>query len=93
MKKIRKDTNGDPNCPINERLRGLHFSCNVDYKTGEPVPFSVYGRTRLLVDVDYLFSLCPHLYFADFFCLNRPHHIVLVMTRPGSSERKSATDT
>lgn len=26
----------------------------------------------------------PNLYFADFYCMNTPHYVILVMTNPGS---------
>ena len=85
MEKYEKDHNGDPLSPINGRLEGLHFSVNVHHKTGKPMPYSVYGNTRLSIPADLMFRKCPNLYFADFFCLkNGTHHITLVMTRPRS---------
>ncbi|ELU00379.1 hypothetical protein CAPTEDRAFT_192475 [Capitella teleta] len=85
MTKYGKDDNGDPESPINNRLHGLHFSVNVDFRTNKPMPYSVYGDTRLLIPAEYMLDECPRLYFADFFCLRRGiHHITLVLTKPGS---------
>jgi hypothetical protein len=46
-----KDSNGDPNCPINERISGIHFSCNVNWGDGQPYSGkkSPYGNKRLLI--------------------------------------------
>ncbi|ELU14416.1 hypothetical protein CAPTEDRAFT_229026 [Capitella teleta] len=87
MQTYLKDNNGDPRCPINGNLKGLHFAANVDYITRKPKVPSPYGNRRLKVPALDLIKKCPNLYFADMFCYNtphHPHHILLVMTRPGS---------
>lgn len=86
MEKYLKDNNGDPLSPINGRLEGLHFSVNVDRKSGKPCKPSVFGPKRLKTPAPYMFEKCPNLYFSDFYCLkNGVHHVTLVMTRQGSS--------
>jgi hypothetical protein len=87
IRKYRKNKNGDPSCPINDRIDGLHFSCNVDYKTCEPFgDYSPYGNRRLLIPAAELTRRCPNLFFADFFCYGYKHHVCLVMTKTGSAE-------
>ncbi|ELU03429.1 hypothetical protein CAPTEDRAFT_211484 [Capitella teleta] len=87
-----KDENGDPQSPINGRLHGLHFQVNVYFRSGKPMPFSVFGDTRLHIDADHLWSLCPNLYFADFYCLQKQiHHVTIVMTRPRSKADRFCT--
>ena len=80
-----KDFHGDPKSPINGRLNGLFFSVNIDLSTGVLPTSSIYGQHRLLVPPTRILNLCQNFYFTDFYCVNKPHYITLVMTRPGSS--------
>ena len=84
MQVCRKDHHGDPKSPINGRINGLFFSTNVQYGTTEPIPWSVFGNTRLLIPMEQLYSICPNLWFADFYCIHEPHIVTLVMTEPNS---------
>jgi hypothetical protein len=85
MQTYIKDNNGDPRSPINERLHGLHFSVNIEFSTGKPMHYSVYGNTRLCIPAEAMMDACPNVYFADFFCLKKGvHHVTLVLTRPDS---------
>ena len=82
-----KNINGDPASPINSRLCGLFFCVSVDPLTGHPVPISAYGIQRLLVLSRHMLSpgnYIPNLYFADFYCHDKRHHVTIVMTRTGT---------
>ena len=84
MQVYRKDHHGDPKSPINGRINGLFFSTNIQYGTTEPIPWSVYGDTRLFIPMEKLYRKCPNLWFADFYCIHDPHYVTLVMTEPDS---------
>ena len=84
MQVCRKDHHGDPKSPINGRTDGLFFSTNIQYGTTEPIPWSVFGDTRLLIPMEKLYRKCPNLWFADFYCIHRTHYVTLVMAEPDS---------
>jgi len=84
MKTIIKDQGGDPNSPINGQLYGLFFMARNDF--GEPPPYSYFGPRRIQIRADELLRLAPNLYFADFYCMGRcRHYVIVVMTRTGST--------
>ena len=78
MQVYRKDHHGDPKSPINDRINGLFFSTNVLYGTTEPIPWSVFGDTRLLIPMEQLHRKCPNLWFADFLL-----HLSDTLRHPG----------
>ena len=81
-----KDMHGDQKSPINGRLSGVFFSANVDFSTGQPKEPSIYGPHRILIPPSDVVSLCPNLYFADFYCnYTESHYVTLVMTKPGTA--------
>lgn len=86
MEIYMKDDNGDPASPINGKISGLLFTCNMMRYTGEPPIGSPFGKRRLLVPASHLMkSSSTRLYFVDFFCMTRKAHwVTLVMTRDGS---------
>jgi hypothetical protein len=85
MQVYEKDFHGDPKSPINGRLDGLFFSVNIDLSTGLLPTSSIYGQHRLLMPPTRILNLCPNFYFTDFYCVNTPHYVTLVMTQSGSS--------
>lgn len=85
MTVYRKNKNGDPASPINGLLDGLFFGVNVDLATGLPTVPSLYGPRRLSIRSWCMFQLAPNMYFCDFYCHYRSHHVTLVMTKPGSA--------
>ena len=91
MTVYRKNKNGDPASPINGQLHGLFFSVNVDVMTGLPVVPSLHGPTRLNILSWYMFQVAPNIYFCDFYCHYRSHHVTLVMTKPGSDADRVCT--
>ena len=76
-----KDTNGDPANPINERLSGIFFGAWMHRKTGYPPATSIYGPERLYIHPSVLLNDQYNLYFSDFYCLNKSHYILLVITK------------
>lgn len=84
MTVYRKNNNGDPASPINGQLDGLFFGVNVDLANGLPTVPSLYGPTRLSIRSLCMFQSAPKMYFCDFYCHYRSHHVTLVMTKPGS---------
>ena len=94
MKAYLKDAGGDQRSPINGEINGLFFMTAVE--NGEPLSFSPFGDTRVLIRAEVLLSLllASNVYFADFFGMyrystRRPwHYITLVLARPGSDADK-----
>ena len=85
MKPYIKSMTGDPKCPINGRINGLFFMGRTNkYNTSELPPASPYGEMRLVIPAHRLFDSQKNLYFSDFFCHNKEHHISVVITVPGS---------
>lgn len=83
-----KNRNGDPASPINGQIDGLFFNVNVDLASGLPIVPSLYGSMRLNIASWFMFQEAPNLYFCDFYCHFRSHHVTLVMTKPGSRADK-----
>ena len=89
MKPYLKDSNGDKRSPINGRIKGLFFSANVDFRTGQPPTSSPYGSQRLHIIAHELLNWNTNLYFADFYCRSQlTHHVTLVITKYGSTADK-----
>lgn len=84
MEPYLKDNNGDPASAINGRLKGLFFAVSVMKGSGIIPPTSPFGPVRLCIKSWWMFMMAPNLYFADFYCNNKPHYVTLVMTRDGS---------
>ena len=86
MKPYIKSMTGDPKCPINGRINGLFFMGRTDrYNTSELPPVSPYGEMRFVIPAHHLFDSQKNLYFSDFFCHNKEHHVSVVITVPGSN--------
>ncbi|ESO05576.1 hypothetical protein HELRODRAFT_135179, partial [Helobdella robusta] len=83
-----KDRSGDQRSPINGKLYGLCFTASVRpwSMTGEPLPKSPFGNTRLMLPVEYLLEEDTNLYFADFYCLYGDHHYVTLVVTGRFSE-------
>ncbi|XP_046563142.1 phytanoyl-CoA hydroxylase-interacting protein-like [Haliotis rubra] len=75
-----KDNFGNPNCPINGKLKGVFFA--VTLWKGDLPTTSPYGDTRVVVPLESLFDDSASLYFADFYRLkDGNHYVILVLTR------------
>lgn len=80
-----KNDNGDPKCPINGKIDGIYFSCGVHPRTGKLPFMSPFGNTRFVIPIHKLiFPKDDRIYFADFFCHSKGHHVALVVTKPES---------
>ncbi len=82
MKVYLKSNNGDPGCPANEETKGLFFAVRPYRKTHLP-PRSPFGDTRVCLPIQELIK-GKKLYFADFWCHDKIHHVPLVVTKPNS---------
>ncbi|XP_071113014.1 uncharacterized protein [Haliotis cracherodii] len=84
MEKYLKDNNGDPYCPINNKINGLFFSGS---KNKKKIPyFSFFGNRRLFIPVEELFTSDTRMYFSDFYCHKDTHYVTVVVTKMGSAE-------
>ncbi|XP_071113262.1 uncharacterized protein [Haliotis cracherodii] len=84
MEKYLKDNNGDPYCPINNKINGLFFSGS---KNKKKIPyFSLFGNKRLFIPVEELFTSDTRMYFSDFYCHKDTHYVTVVVTKMGSAE-------
>ena len=84
MEPYLKSNGGEQGSVLNGRLKGLFFSTLVDPLTNMPYDFSYFGNIRLYVEASYLFHPNCNLYFSDFYCHTKRHHVTLVLT-PKSS--------
>ncbi|XP_046549418.1 uncharacterized protein LOC124259339 [Haliotis rubra] len=84
MEKYLKDNNGDPYCPINNKICGLFFSGS---KHKKKIPnFSFFGNKRLFIPVEEMFTSDTRMYFSDFYCHKETHYVTAVLTKRGSAE-------
>ena len=84
-----KDPNGDPACPISNKIRGIHFGACVDLTQPPfelPPTESRFGDMGLQIPAATMFHFARNMYFADFYCHTNRHRVTLVMTRPGSHD-------
>ena len=63
---------------------GLFFNATVAIHDGSP-SISKYGSLRYTVSPRDLTEKCPIMYFTDFYCVKKCHHIQLVSTSPDSA--------
>ena len=85
MTKIMNDNGGDKRSPINGCLEGLFFLANVDYTSQEPPTSSPFGSKRLSIPAFILLEN-TNLYFADFYCMNNAHYMIIVLAEKHSDE-------
>jgi hypothetical protein len=82
---------GHPGCAIIHelKLQGSWF-CTKTFKGGR-ITKSPYGNRLLEIDAATFF-LKKHpnlrLYFCDFYCINGPHYVSIVVCEAGSSEER-----
>lgn len=83
MKPYLKDYNGDQGCLINGAIPGLFYSTILGSKS-KPPPISFYGRVRLHIQANVLFTEICNVYFSDFYCHYTQHYVTIVLTPQGS---------
>ena len=78
-----KNPHGDLRSPITNHLKGIEFNVGEENFLPRNSPF---GDTRLVIPSERLidFRVC-NLYFSDLYCHGKGHHVLLVVTRRGSS--------
>ena len=76
-----KDHHGDQANPINGQLPGIFFGVSVDRKTGFPPLTSKFGTIRLSIQAEIFLNSNTNLYFSDFYCVNKAHYVLLVITK------------
>ena len=87
MKVYDKDANGDPASVILGQLKGLFFSANVYFRTGEPMN-PIFGDVRVMIPALKMLSEGWNIYFADLYCLNATHLVTLVLAESDSEADK-----
>ena len=65
-----KDNNGDPCCPINDKIDGLFFGVRPEPNTLVIPTVSPFGSRRIVLPIEKLVTSNTGLYFADFWCHN-----------------------
>ena len=84
MEAYLKDHHGDQANPINGQLYGLFFGASMDKETGEPPVTSLFGPVRFNVQPGIFLNDTNNLYFSDFYCINKAHYVLLVITKTHS---------
>ena len=80
MRPYLKSNGGEQGSVLNGRLPGLFFSTYLDPNTNLPNPCSFYGPVRLYVQALFMFNPQCNLYFADFYCHYKRHHVTIILT-------------
>ena len=80
MRPYLKSNGGEQGSVLNGRLRGLFFSTLLDSSTNKPSTQSHYGPMRLYVQSQFMFNPHCNLYFGDFFCHYKRHHVTIILT-------------
>ena len=75
-----KSNGGEQGSVLNGRLPGLFFSTLLDSNTNKPNTESYYGPIRFYVQSQYMFNPHCNLYFGDFFCHYKRHHVTIILT-------------
>ncbi|XP_052088860.1 phytanoyl-CoA hydroxylase interacting protein-like isoform X2 [Mytilus californianus] len=79
MRPYLKSNGGEQGSVVNGRLPGLFFSSYIDTTTNLPNPCSHYGPIRLYLKSLVMFNPQCNLYFADFFCHYKRHHVTIIL--------------
>ncbi|XP_069473851.1 phytanoyl-CoA hydroxylase-interacting protein [Ambystoma mexicanum] len=85
MQPYVKDNSGSHGSPVSGTLRGIFFSCNTEFNTGQPPQDSPYGRLRFQIPAPRLFNNNSNLYFADLYCMYTAYHYVVLVLAPKGS--------
>ncbi|XP_030057871.1 phytanoyl-CoA hydroxylase-interacting protein-like [Microcaecilia unicolor] len=85
MQPYLKDNSGSHGSPISGTLRGIFFSCNTEFNTGQPPQDSPYGRYRFQIPAQQLFHPGTCLYFADLYCMYTAYHYAVLVLAPRGS--------
>ncbi|CAC5404671.1 unnamed protein product [Mytilus coruscus] len=79
MRPYLKSNGGEQSSVVNGRLSGLFFSTYIDATTNMPSPFSHFGPIRLYIQSLVMFNPECNLYFADFYCHKKRHHVTIIL--------------
>ncbi|XP_063402168.1 uncharacterized protein LOC134686431 [Mytilus trossulus] len=79
MRPYLKSNGGEQGSVVNGRLSGLFFSTYIDITTNMPNPCSHYGPIRLYLKSLIMFNPQCNLYFADFYCHYKRHHVTIIL--------------
>ena len=79
-----KNNGGEQGSVINGNFHGLFFSAYTNIRTNWPPNYSFFGPTRFNVQAEVLFTKNCNLYFVDFYCHYKKHHLAVILT-PKSS--------
>ena len=84
MRPYLKSNGGEQGSVLNGRLPGLFFSTLLDSNTNKPSTQSHYGPMRLYVQSQFMFNPHCNLYFGDFYCHFKRHHVTIILTSKSS---------
>ncbi|XP_071134181.1 uncharacterized protein [Mytilus edulis] len=79
MRPYLKSNGGEQGSVVNGRLFGLFFSTYIDTTTNMPGPYSHFGPIRLYIQCLEMFNPECNLYFADFYCHDKRHHVTVIV--------------
>ncbi|XP_052088868.1 uncharacterized protein LOC127725722 isoform X2 [Mytilus californianus] len=79
MRPYLKSYGGEQGSVVNGRLFGLFFSTYLDTTTNMPYPYSHFGPIRLYIQSLEMFNPECNLYFADFYCHKKRHHVTIIV--------------
>ncbi|VDH90364.1 Hypothetical predicted protein [Mytilus galloprovincialis] len=79
MRPYLKSNGGEQGSVVNGRLSGLFFSTYTDAMTNIPDPYSYFGPIRLYIQCLEMFNPECNLYFADFYCHDKRHHVTVIV--------------
>ncbi|CAG2255176.1 unnamed protein product [Mytilus edulis] len=79
MRPYLKSNGGEQGSVLNGRLSGLFFSTYTDAMTNMPGPYSHFGPIRLYIQSLEMFNSECNLYFADFYCHKKRHHVTVIL--------------
>lgn len=80
MMPYMKSNGGEQGSVLNGRFPGIFFSTSIDINTKLPSPSSYYGPMRFYIQFAEIFNAHCNIYFADFYCHYKRHHVTVILT-------------
>lgn len=80
-----KSNGGDQDSVLNGRLSCLFFSTYLEVQTNKPSSLSHYWPIRLYIKAQLMFNPFCNLFFGNFYCHYKRHHVTIILTPTVSS--------